>query len=134
MKGGAVFDPTPVWDAEADAIWVLFSVRDLTGQLTKRPLGFSQVNRVCTALLCGGVGRLTAKNGVFRPGQYCPAAHMPGCGKYAVPAEPWANFEMWAVRSTDGGARRGCCSHFHAARNVAYGEPRRNYTGAHENL
>ena len=32
-------------------------------------LAFSAVNRVCTALLCGRAGRLTAQNGGFRPGR-----------------------------------------------------------------
>ena len=34
-----------------------------------RALAFPVVNRFCMALLCGRAGRITANNGVFRPGQ-----------------------------------------------------------------
>jgi hypothetical protein len=54
------------------------TVRARPGRLSALSVPQRSANPFCMGLLCGRAGRLTAKNGGFRPGQFEPLGYRPG--------------------------------------------------------
>ena len=60
-------------EPESAVVAAAAAARVLALRGVQAPLAFSYVHRFSMALLYGRAGRLTAKNGGFRPGQYLEA-------------------------------------------------------------